>query len=264
MFDWYNLRWQDILDILLVAVLIYQLLLLLRGTQGIQILAGMFVLILANWGARHLGLSTLAWLLDTFVKSFLLIVIILFQADIRRVLSRVGRRAILRHGLSAPQALEEIVAAADYLAKHRIGALMVIERQAKLTNYYEGGIKLEAMVTRELLITLFWPHTPTHDGAVIIQGDQVLAAGCVLPLTRRGDVGKALGTRHRAALGISEQTDALVVVVSEEKGEFSLARDGRLVPYRDRVTLHLAINEIFEQDVPGKDGWLEKVSRLFR
>jgi len=264
MLNWYDLRWQDLADILLVAVLIYQLLLLLRGTQGIQILAGMFVLVLAHGAARHMGLATLEWFLDTFVKSFLLIVIILFQADIRRVLSRVGRRAIFRHGLSAPGALEEIAAAADYLAQHHIGGLMVIERGAKLAEYAEGGIKLEALVTRELLTTLFWPNSPTHDGAVIIQGGQVLAAGCVLPLSRRPGLDKTLGTRHRAALGISELTDALAVVVSEELGRISLAREGRLTPYPDRVQLRLALNDILEQETPRKNGWLEEISRFFR
>ena len=167
-----NLRWQDLADIILVAIIIYQVVLALRGTQAVQVLAGLFLLFLAYLVARQLEFFTLEWLLDIIVKSFVLIVIILFQADIRRVLSRVGKKALAPGGVQSPVAAEEICAAAETLAGRHIGALVVLERYIGLSEYLEGAIKLDALVTRELLISLFWPHNPTHDGAVIIQGDR--------------------------------------------------------------------------------------------
>lgn len=259
-----NLRWQDGLDILLVAILIYQLLLLLRGTQGIQILAGMVILLLAYWGARRLELFTLEWVLEYFVKSFLLIVIILFQADIRRVLSRVGRRAIIQTTLAEPQLLEEICAAAESLVNQHIGGLIVLERQARLTDYLEGAVKLNAQVTRELLVTLFWPHSPTHDGAVVIQGDLIIAARCVLPLASRPGLEMTLGTRHRAGLGITENTDAVAIIISEERGQISLARAGKLNPNLSRVQLYHALREIFAREENQQRPWLEKISQYLR
>jgi diadenylate cyclase len=263
MVELHNLRWQDGVDILLAAILIYQLFLLLRGTQGFQILVGMVILLFAYWAARRLDLFTVEWFLESFVKSFLLIVIILFQADIRRVLSRMGRRAMIRTGFSEPRVLEEIAAAADYLAKLKIGGLIVLERQAKLTDYVAGGIKLDALVTRELLISIFWPNTPTHDGAAIIGTDQILAAGCVLPLSRHPEFDKTLGTRHRAGLGISENTDAVALIISEEKGQISMAQEGKLSVNLTRVQLRHALGEIFESHIPNNNSLLEKISQLF-
>ena len=225
--DYFNLRWQDLVDIILTAILIYQLLLFLRGTQGIQVLAGILILLLAYWGARRLDLFTLEWFLESFVKSLLLIIIILFQSDIRRMLTRVGRRAVSRFGYSEPQVLEEIAAAADSLAKLKYGGLFVLLRQSKLRDFQEGGISLDATVSRELLVSIFWPGSPTHDGAVIISGDQILAAGCVLPFTQQTGFDKSLGTRHRAGIGVTEQSDAVAVIISEEKGQISLAQEGK-------------------------------------
>lgn len=261
--DFLNLRWQDILDIILTTILIYQLLLLLRGTQGIQILTGILILLLTYWAARRLDLFTLEWFLESFVKSLLLIIIILFQADIRRVLSRVGRRAIFHYGYANTQVLEEIAAAADELAKQKIGALFVLRRHGKLRDFLESGISLEAVVSRELLVTLFWPNSPTHDGAVIISEDQVLAAGCVLPLTQQAALDKSLGTRHRAGLGVTENSDAVAIIISEEKGQISLAREGKLTSNMSRTQLLHTLNEIFSQESTTTGGWLEKLSRLF-
>lgn len=262
--DFLNLRWQDIVDIILTAVIIYQLLLFLRGTQGIQILAGILILLLAYWGARRLDLFTLEWFLESFVKSLLLIIIILFQADIRRVLSRVGRRAIFRFGYAEPQVLEEIAGAADSLAKQKIGGLFVLKRQGKLRDFLEGGISLDAIVSRELLITLFWPNSPTHDGAVIISGDQIVSAGCVLPLTQLAGLDKSLGTRHRAGIGITEHSDAVAIIVSEEKGQISLAQEGKLTPNLSRAQLLNSLNDVFSQESSEKVvGWFDKILRFF-
>lgn len=258
-----QLRWQDAADIILVAIIIYQVLLFLKGTQAIQVLAGMFLLFILYLGARRLEFFTLEWLLDGIVKSFLLIVIILFQADIRRVLSRMGRKALASADASEPLILEEICDAVETLASQRIGALIILERQIGLSDYLEGAVKLDALVTKELLVSLFWPHTPTHDGAVIIQGDRIIAAGCLLPLSASAELDPTLGTRHRAAVGLSEHSDALALVVSETYGQVSLARGGKLGRNLSRLQLRQTLKDIMEP-VTGKRGtWIERLVRFF-
>lgn len=258
-----QLRWQDAVDIILVAIIIYQVFLFLKGTQAIQVLAGMFLVFVVYLGARRLELFTLEWLLDGIVRSFLLIVIILFQADIRRVLSRVGRKALASADSSEPLIFEEICDAMETMAGQRIGALIVLERQIGLSNYLEGAVKLDAMVTKELLVSLFWPHNPTHDGAVVIQGDRIVAAGCLLPLSRNPELAPDLGTRHRAALGITEITDALALVVSETSAQISLARGGRILRDLSRLQLRQILKDLVEPSEGKKGTWIERLSRLF-
>lgn len=257
-----HLRWQDALDIILVAVIIYQIFLILRGTQAIWVLAGLFFIFLAYLGARYLELFTLEWLLDSVMKSFFLILIILFQADIRRALSRLGRRALAPPGGALPEITEEICEAAETLSNHRIGGLIVFERQVGLSDYLEGSIRLDSLVTWELLVSLFWPHNPTHDGAVIIQGDRLVAAGCLLPLSKSPDLDPTLGTRHRAAVGISEQTDALALVVSETNGQISLARGGKLRQNLTRLQLRQELRDLLETG-DQKGSWLARLARYF-
>jgi diadenylate cyclase len=259
-----NLRWQDAVDILLVAIILYQVVLALKGTQAIQVLAGLFLLFLAYLVARQMEFFTLEWLLDIIVKSFILIVIILFQADIRRVLSRVGKKALAPGGVHPLVAVEEVGAAAETLAKRHFGALFVLERYIGLSEYLEGTIRLEALVTRQLLISLFWPHNPTHDGAAIIQGDRVAAAGCLLPLSKNPNLDPILGTRHRAAIGLSEQTDAVVIVVSETSGWISLARGGKLYQNLSPDQLHRALHDLLKTPHEGKGTWFERLARIFR
>jgi diadenylate cyclase len=256
-----NLRWQDGVDIILVAIIIYQVVLVLRGTQAIQILAGLFLLFLAYLVARQLEFFTLEWLLDILVKSFVLIVIILFQADIRRVLSRMGKKALAPSGVYAPITAEEVCDATDTLADRHIGALIIMERYIGLSDFLEGAIKLDALVTKELLVSLFWPHNPTHDGAVIIQGDRAVAAGCLMPLSRNPNLDPTLGTRHRAAVGITEQSDALAVVVSETSGQISLAQGGKLRRDLTRLQLRQALRDLLETPANHKGNWLEKLVR---
>ena len=258
----YNLRWQDGLDILLVAVIIYQIFLMLRGTQAIWVLAGLFLIFVGYLGARRLELFTLEWLLDGMVKSFLLIIIILFQADIRRVLSRMGRKAFVPAGVAEPVVTEEICEAAETLANHRIGGLIVLERQVGLTDYLEGSIRLDSLITWELLVSLFWPHNPTHDGAAIIQGDRIIASGCLLPLSKNPDLDPTLGTRHRAAVGITENSDALALVVSETNGQISLARGGKLKKNLTRLQLRRELHDIFENQTK-KGTVIDRLARLF-
>jgi diadenylate cyclase len=257
-----NLRWQDALDIVLVAIIIYQIFLILRGTQAIWVLAGLFFLFLSYIGARYLELFTLEWLLDSVMKSFFLIIIILFQADIRRVLSRIGRRALAPHGGSEPQTMEEICEAAETLSNYRIGGLIILERQVGLSEYLEGSVRLDSLVTWELLVSIFWPHNPTHDGAVIIQGDRIVASGCLLPLTRSTSLDPTLGTRHRAAVGLTENTDALALVVSETNGQISLAQGGKIKQNLTRLQLRQELRGLIE-DNEKKGSWFERLARFF-
>jgi diadenylate cyclase len=259
-----NLRWQDLADIILVAIIIYQVVLALKGTQAVQVLAGLFLLFLAYLVARQLEFFTLEWLLDIIVKSFVLIVIILFQADIRRVLSRVGKKALARGGVHSPAAGEEICAATETLAGRRIGALVALERHISLSEYLEGAIKLDALVTRELLISLFWPHNPTHDGAVIIQGDRAGGAGCLLPLSKNPNLDPTLGTRHRAAVGLSEHTDAVVLVVSESTGQISMARGGKLRQGLSLKEVRRLLEGLMETPNEGKGTWIERLAHFFK
>jgi diadenylate cyclase len=258
----FNLRWQDALDIILVAIIIYQIFLILRGTQAIWVLAGLFFLFLSYIGARYLELFTLEWLLDSVMKSFFLIIIILFQADIRRVLSRIGRRALAPHGASEPQTMEEICEAAETLSNYRIGGLIILERQVGLSEYLEGSVRLDSLVTWELLVSIFWPHNPTHDGAIIIQGDRIVASGCLLPLTRSTTLDPTLGTRHRAAVGLTENTDALALVVSETNGQISLAQGGKIKQNLSRLQLRQELRGLIEE-TEKKGSWFERLARLF-
>jgi diadenylate cyclase len=259
-----NLRWQDGLDIILVAIVIYQVVLILKGTQAVQVLAGLFLLFLTYLVARQMEFFTLEWLLDGVVRNLLLIVIILFQADIRRVLSRMGRKALSPGGVPAPVTTEEVCEAAETLASRHFGGLIVMERYIGLSDFLEGAIKLDALVTKDLLVSLFWPHTPTHDGAVIVQGDRVVAAGCLLPLSRNPKLDPTLGTRHRAAVGLSEQTDALVLVISETTGQISLAQGGNLKRRLTRPALSQALHSMLEEPAHRKGTWIEKLARFIR
>jgi diadenylate cyclase len=259
-----NFRWQDGVDIILVAIIIYQVVLVLRGTQAIQVLAGLFLLFLAYLVARQLEFFTLEWLLDIIVKSFVLIVIILFQADIRRVLSRMGKKALAPAGIHVPVTAEEICDAADTLASRHMGALIVMERYIGLSDFLDSAIKLDALISKELLVALFWPHNPTHDGAVIVQGDRAVAAGCLMPLSRNPNLDPTLGTRHRAAVGITEQSDALALVVSETSGQISLAQGGKLRRDLTRLQLRQALRDLLETPADHKGNWLEKLVRHLR
>lgn len=223
--------WSDILDVLLVTLVLYNLLLLIRGTRAVQVLLGILFLVVFYYAARTLDLPALERTLENFFLILPVAMIVLFQHEIRRALARFGRTPLL--GFSNQQRVAStfnaLSIAASTLAVRRIGALIVIERSEGLRNYVENGIVLDAEVSLDLLISLFHPETPTHDGAVIIQGDRIAAATCFLPLTRDTRLSKEFGTRHRAAIGISEETDALALVVSEETGSISVALGGDMI-----------------------------------
>jgi diadenylate cyclase len=219
-----------VLDILIIATLIYSLLKLLRGTRAVQMLVAIALLIFFYWGARWARLEMVEWLLTTLLPYVAIALIILFQPEIRRALSRVGRNlSLVRLASHNPKAsYDDIVMAAEFFSQNRIGALIVVERQAGLRTYIESGIPLDAKLSYDLLLSIFRPGSPLHDGAVIIEGSRVAAAGCFLPLSLNPMISKQLGTRHRAAIGITEDSDCVVVLVSEETGSISVASGGSI------------------------------------
>ncbi len=238
-------------DVAIVFFLLYRGLLLIRGTRAVQMLVGLTLVILLFFASKseYLDLPTLNWLLDKVIASSLFIVVVLFQKEIRRALVEVGKNPLLSAGRNpeAVQFYEEVVRAVVALAQKSLGGLVVIERETDLSEYALQAIQLDAVVTRELLFSLFIPQyqNPTHDGAVLIQKGRITAAGCYLPLIDNPDLDKALGTRHRAALGLSDETDAVVIVVSEETGIVSIARDGVLMRGLDTNTLRAELQRSF-------------------
>lgn len=241
----------DVVDVLLVGYLIYRVLLLIRGTRAMQMGVGLVLVFLVYNVARRGGLITLFSLLDAVLTYVVIIIVVLFQNDIRRALMRVGSRPFFKKGQSAreSQVIEEVVKASQALAQKRIGALMVFEREASLDEFIEHGTKLDAEVSKELLYSVFVPsyENPMHDGAVVIREGRVWEAGAFLPLTESTKVDRSLGTRHRAAIGISEETDAVVVVVSEERGSASLCFGGNIVRDLDTNMLRQALVGLFEK-----------------
>ncbi len=221
----------DLLDIAIVAVLVYELLKLVRRTHAVQILLGGGLMIMLYYAAQFTPLQTLNWLIRDMFGYIVFAAIVLFQADIRHALAHFGRAPFFRY-LSRPETtretIEEVVVALRMLAEGREGAIVAIEREIGLRNYVESGIPLDAAVSYDLLVSVFRPASPLHDGAVIIQQDRIAAAACFLPLTVNPRISKDLGSRHRAAIGLSEETDAVALVVSEETGRLSLVLDGEI------------------------------------
>jgi len=252
-----GMRWQDILDILLVAFVIYRIFILIKGTRALQILVGMAFLVVAFVASQIFELFTLHWILNAFLSSIILVVVVLFQNEIRRALAHVGVNPFAsarENSDDGGQVVEELMKAAVSLANKKIGALVVLQRETDLRDYVEEGVRIDAVVSKELLLSVFIPYSPIHDGAVIVQGDRVLWAGCFLPLTTRVDVDKELGTRHRAALGITEETDAVVIVVSEESGAISVVLNGRITRNLDGGTLRRVLLKVFPTGAEGRKG----------
>jgi uncharacterized protein (TIGR00159 family) len=241
-----NFRWQDAVDITLVAILIYWVMNLIRGTRAAAMLLGLLIV----WGlyfvAQRLEIFTTYTILQLLLSQILLIIVVIFQSDIRRALTQVGSGAFFsaRERREQSQALEELTKAVVTLASRRIGALIVLQREVGLNEYIEVGTLLDAQVSKELITSIFMPSSPIHDGALIIQHGRITAAGCFLPLTANPDVSRSLGTRHRAAIGLTEETDAVVVVVSEEEGTISIVRQGRITPGIDGGTLRASLQRL--------------------
>jgi diadenylate cyclase len=240
--------WVQVLDILIVALIIYQLLQFIRGTHAVQIAVGTALIVGFYWVSQLLNLETVNWLLRTFLPYVVFGLIVIFQAEIRKALAHLGKTPLLgAFSKEKPEeTIDEIVLAATTLAAQKIGAIMVLEREMGLRSYIETGIGLDALLTYDLLISIFNPKTPLHDGAVVVQGKRIAAAACFLPLTVNPALSRTLGSRHRAAIGVTEDTDAVVVVVSEETGTISLVAGGRIRREYDGPALKAALLEAME------------------
>ncbi len=241
------IRWQDILDILLVTTILYRVLLIIKGTKAAQMLIGIGVLFVALLFSKYLGLYTIDWIIQSLWAQIVLAVIILFQPEIRKTLAQMGEARFLPSFASAEgmRSIEEIVRASIALASRQIGALIVIEKETSLNDFIEMGTQLDAKVTHELLLSIFHPSSPMHDGAVIIRGNRVVAAGCFLPLTLSIDISKAFGTRHRAGIGLTEETDSVVIIVSEETGSITTAIGSKIKKNVDMGTLRDFLTDHF-------------------
>ncbi len=240
--------WFDLLDILLVALIIYELLQFIRGTHAVQMAVGALVLVILYWTSRWADLETVNWLLRTFLPYLVFGIIVIFQAEIRKVLAHLGKTPLLgvfsSHRKS--EVVDEIVLAATTLSSTKTGAIIVLEREMGLRSFIETGIALDAILTYDLLVNVFNPGTPLHDGAVIVQGRRIAAAACFLPLTVNPQLSPALGSRHRASIGVTEDTDAVAVVVSEETGFISLVAGGEIRRDLDGRTLKKALRETLD------------------
>ena len=241
----------DAVDILFVSMIIYGLLKITSGTRASQVLKGLGIFIVLAQICELIGLSAMTWLLSTFIDAGVVLLVIIFQPEIRRALERMGRGKIfdLTHG-SYPSSeygreTEELERAILNMSKRKIGALIVFENKTGLKDVIESGSLMNAHITSELVENIFFPNSPLHDGAMIIRGDEIVAAGCFLPLSDNKQISSELGTRHRAALGISELSDARVLIVSEETGVISVAHEGTITRYLDIKALHTVLDEIY-------------------
>jgi diadenylate cyclase len=248
-------RWRDAVDILVVAAVAYRVLVTFKGTRAVQMLTGVALLAGATVVARRLELYSTSWILGNLWSFWVIALIVLFQPELRRSLAEVGRGPLLQRVLGPARAqrthvLDTVLKAAESLAARRIGALIVFERTTGLRHYAELGVGLDALVSPELLGSIFLPYSPLHDGAVFVQGNRVVAAGCFLPLSRNMQLGRELGTRHRAALGISEETDAAALVVSEETGRISVVSEGQIETPLDGETLRRRLGQLLGVGVP--------------
>lgn len=251
------IRVLDLLDIAIVTALVYQVLLLVRGTRAVQLALGVAVLFAVYTASRILQLMTLQWILSYLGVVIPIALLVIFQPELRRMLEQLGRGGVFVSGFGGGLGREEairlvndIARACRVLSSRKTGALIVMERRTGLNDVIESGIKIDALVTVQLLITTFFPNTPLHDGAVVIRGNRLLAAGCLLPLSENPNLSRTLGTRHRAALGIGEFTDAVAVVVSEETGAISVAHDGQLTRGLSEEELKVTLLRLLAQEAP--------------
>jgi diadenylate cyclase len=242
--------WLDLVDILVVSILIYEVLKLIRGTRAVQMALGGCVLVGVFYASRWGHLETVNWLVRNMIGYLVFAFIVLFQSDIRRALAHFGRAPFFRYlakAESAEDSIEELVVVSSLLSSQRIGAIIAIERQIGLRNYIEGGIRLDAILTYDLLQSIFLPGSPLHDGAVIVQEDRVAAAACFLPLTVNPKLSKELGSRHRAAIGLTEENDSVAIVVSEETGSVSIVVEGQIERGLDSDRLRARLRSLILQ-----------------
>jgi diadenylate cyclase len=246
--------WWDVVDILVVSVLIYEVLKLIRGTRAVQMALGGVVVGALFYGSRWAELDTVNWLVRNVASYIVIAVIVLFQSDIRRALAHLGRAPFFRYFAkieAAEDSIEELVVATGMLASRRIGAIVAIERQIGLRNYIEGGIPLDAVLTYDLIVSIFQLSSPLHDGAVIVREDRVAAAACFLPLTVNPKLSKEMGSRHRAAIGLTEENDSVTIVVSEQTGQISVVVGGQIETGFDADTLRARLRALVLQKRDG-------------
>ena len=241
------ITWWDLLDILIVSILVYELLKLIRGTRAVQLAIGIAAIVGLFYLSQGLQLETLNWLIRNIIGYVVFAAIVLLQADIRRALVHLGRGRLFRRleGKNTDdETVEELVVATTTLSAKKTGAIIVIERAIGLRNYIESGITLDAQLTYDLLVSIFQPTSPLHDGAVIVQGDRIAAAACFLPLTINPRLNRELGSRHRAAIGVTEENDSVAIVVSEETGKISVVEDGDIEHDIDSERLRARLNSV--------------------
>lgn len=243
----FNVAWREALDIVLVAAIYAYIIHLVRGTRAVAVMYGLVVVLLVYYLSNELGLYSLNWLLTNFLGSIVLIVIILFQGDLRRALAQMGAGRFWKKPQLSEAIVDEISQAVMAMAKAKVGALIVIERYEPLGEVIERGVPMDSVITASLLTTIFQVGTPLHDGAVVVRRGRIAAAGCILPLSSKLKAQSLFGTRHRAALGISEESDSLSIVVSEERGTVSIAMGGRLTTSLNDVRLRRVIKNALER-----------------
>jgi len=239
--------WRDIVDIIVVAFIIYRVIILVKGTRAVPVFYGLLLLLVVFYFSGEFGLNTLHWLLANFLGSLFLVIIILFQHDIRKALAEMGAGRMFFRSKPGLVILDELILSLISMAQKRIGALVVIEKGMPLGDVVESGVDLNSSFSKELLESIFYPNTPLHDGAAIIRGEKIVAAGCILPLAVGIKPNWDYGTRHRAAIGITEETDAIAIVVSEEMGKISVAIGGKLIASLDEVRLRRVLSSAWEK-----------------
>ncbi len=267
MFTSLTFRWRDVVDILLVGYIIYLVIVFIRETRAVQLVKGLILLVAATYLSELLRLNALNYILKGVLTLGTVALIIVFQPELRRALERLGRGKLFggrnrNNASEVDSALGSVVRSVQYFAKNRIGALIVFERETALSDIIETGVSIDGTITEELLGTIFFVGTPLHDGAVVIRGLKVEAAGCVLPLTSDISLNKELGTRHRAAIGLSEISDALILVVSEETGTISLAMNGKITRKLSPKTVEKTLRELYFEHQKPQDGVFSKVAQV--
>lgn len=243
-----NLRWQDFIDILIVAFLIYRVLMLLVGTRAMQLIRGVLIVAFIGAVANILELRSLSWIIEKMLGAFIIVIPVLFQPELRHMLEELGKGhlwKVVKNEKDIDARAEQLTKALMYCRSQRIGALCVLERESSLKEVWRTAVMLKADITEELLISIFWPGTPLHDGAVVLDRSSIVAAGCYLPLTEKTDISRWYGTRHRAALGVTEMSDSIALTVSEERGEITAAIGGHFSKPLDEEQLSRICNHYF-------------------
>ncbi len=246
-----QIRWVDILDVAIIAIAIYKVLQFIQQTRAVQLLKGVVILLIATVLSDWLKLYTVNWLLDGILKIGAITIIVIFQPEIRRGLQALGRGGFFSRGFVetdkniTDQITENMMYALRYFSRNKVGALIVLERSTVLGDVIESGTKINSEITKEILMNIFYVGAPLHDGAVIIRGDKVAAAGCVLPLTSNNNISSELGTRHRAGIGVTEISDAIALIVSEETGAMSVAANGKISRFMDATAMEKIIRSVF-------------------